>query len=1127
MSVLANRFRLEAHIGEGALATVWRARDLVTGERVAIKRLKEAATSPSMRRRLRREARAVEQLDHPHVVRAICLDDDAQGRPFLALELVAGEALSVALHGQRPLGYLVPVVDQILSALAYAHARGVVHRDLTPNNVVVTRGAAGRPHIKLLDFGFARVQGEPETDDSKATFGSPGYMSPEQAAGATAVGPSTDLYALAAIAWEVFTGAVPFDGRNATEVLMRHLSDPLPPFKPRAGLACPPGIAGWLARGLAKDPADRFASAGSMRRAFARLFDHTMSETLTGIQRTVDDGPPSSADVVSTSSFSHASVVGVIDATRMPLVGRSGTREWLWNAVIEVSHRHKARCLVMEGDAGVGTSRLGDWLLEMVAEQGWMQTGRGHWLRGHVRSGLAEALIGLWDLKPDPDALRRAFGHELASRDLVALARWLDRPSRRPPQGAILRALALTARRQPVLLFLDGFDRAHALEREAVAQLVDGLRRAKVPMLLLLCAQTPSPGMGEVEGPVDELLRGREDGTSLRRIRRLSRPEVVELLQQRMVIHPDAAGAIAKAARGVALYAVLAVELLIAEGALQAEDGLYIGQRDPLPLPRTLGELARAWLLAGFNQQGHGALLRDLAERLAVVGEAFGFELVEEVGAAFGLDAMTLETGIDGLVRLGVLKDVAEDAFAFRHPVLRRALLDGVLGRTDATMIHRRIAEAKSRWRPDAGEALAVEIAAHYRAAADLHRAVEALLLAANRAERSWRLARASTLFARAERWLDQLAGMTSLDPLRLAARAGRATASLAAGEWGRAARLAQRLGESAKQQGDVDYQAEAARIIATVYLREGRLADAARVIVATVQPDQKTIRAGLELVRARLEARRGALESAWTLARAASGRFRAAAEGRGEAEANLMLGELSLRLGDQAKSLEGFAQAVKLAGAAGDDRLGGRAGIRLGDLLRASGDLPGALQALDRALVSFERVGDLAGVARTRRAQGDVNRGLGQGVRASAAYRAAAGDFQTIGDRFQLGVCLTQLGRLAIQRGVLEEADAALTEAAAAFQSVEDPLRQAFITAYLAQVSHRRRMFRARDAHLQQVLRADATQPLVSADFAEILEEIARSLPRVDPRRAALRARARAAWLRVGATDRADALAE
>jgi serine/threonine protein kinase len=236
------------------MGAVYRATDLRTGGPVAVKALHPAlARDPVYRERLRREALAAAALTSPRVVRVVDLDADAEP-PYIVLEFVAGETLQERLRreGRLPPGEAVAVVLEIARALEDAHAHGIVHRDLTPRNVMLADG-----RVKVLDFGIARVAELPGLTAPGAVLGTPAYAPPEWASGAA--DGRADLYALGVILFALLEGHVPFRGPTAAAVLRQHEAAPLPQTA-----HTPPALLPVLRRCLAKDPGQRYQTAAEL-----------------------------------------------------------------------------------------------------------------------------------------------------------------------------------------------------------------------------------------------------------------------------------------------------------------------------------------------------------------------------------------------------------------------------------------------------------------------------------------------------------------------------------------------------------------------------------------------------------------------------------------------------------------------------------------------------------------------------------------------------------------------------------------------------------------------------------------------------------------------------------------------
>jgi serine/threonine protein kinase len=258
----ADRYLVEARIGHGGMATVWRAQDTVLDRTVALKRLRPAMQEdPEAMARFVRETRTVARLSHPGIVQVLDGGEDGQG-PFLAMELIDGEDLKTRLRRE---GSLAPseaarIGAQVATTLDFAHRHGVVHRDIKSQNVLIDRDG----NAKLADFGIAHLlagSGESRLTRSGMMVGTSDYLAPEQAEGRPVDG-RTDVYSLGIVLWECLTGELPFPGDNFVNVAMRQVNDPLP--DPRSvAPAVSPRLAACVVRAAAKRPEDRYPDAAA------------------------------------------------------------------------------------------------------------------------------------------------------------------------------------------------------------------------------------------------------------------------------------------------------------------------------------------------------------------------------------------------------------------------------------------------------------------------------------------------------------------------------------------------------------------------------------------------------------------------------------------------------------------------------------------------------------------------------------------------------------------------------------------------------------------------------------------------------------------------------------------------
>ncbi|MCO4743905.1 MAG: protein kinase [Proteobacteria bacterium] len=438
-------FRLHNPIASGGMGTVWLAEHREQGVAVAIKILgSQVANDPQYLSSFRDEVRAVAKLDHPSIVMvldygevtteaAAASDELVAGTPWLAMELASGGTLK-SLAGRLRWTELKPVLLAILDALAHAHARGVIHRDLKPGNVLISTRKDQRPGLKLTDFGIAHALGDSDKSGEQEAWvaGTPMYMSPEQIMGEWRdYGPWTDLYSLGCMTYLLCTGEGPYEKRPGHALMMAQMHSEPRPFVPKHRL--PEGFGSWLSRLMAKDRNARFQCAADAARELLALdaditgdfapfsgLDHDVSDTL---RNTLDDRtcfgeswrlallesptPPPISDTWSTEFAPPAEARSPSKGARLirprgprvppvwrrpmpaapppkligagrslyglravPLVGRHEERDQIWEALQRVEQGRRAEAIVIRGPAGAGKSRLVEWACQRAHETG-------------------------------------------------------------------------------------------------------------------------------------------------------------------------------------------------------------------------------------------------------------------------------------------------------------------------------------------------------------------------------------------------------------------------------------------------------------------------------------------------------------------------------------------------------------------------------------------------------------------------------------------------------------------------------------------------------------------------------------------------------------------------------------
>ncbi len=271
------KYEVLAELGHGAMGTVYKARDPVLGRLVALKTMSEALlVEEEMKERFLREARSAAQLQHPNIVTIYDFDPDAEGGPFIAMELLDGHSLSQLMDDESPmlLEDKIHLVVQVCRGLDFAHKRGVIHRDIKPGNIqVLPDGTA-----KILDFGIARREDTTLKTKTGLVMGTPNYMAPEQIIGSP-VDHRADMWALGIILYEVLNGRRPFDSETVPSLIYRIVHQSLPSLEARK-LGVPQELVDVVNKVLAKDPNARFRDMAEFAGALQRSLGAPVSEAV-------------------------------------------------------------------------------------------------------------------------------------------------------------------------------------------------------------------------------------------------------------------------------------------------------------------------------------------------------------------------------------------------------------------------------------------------------------------------------------------------------------------------------------------------------------------------------------------------------------------------------------------------------------------------------------------------------------------------------------------------------------------------------------------------------------------------------------------------------------------------------
>ncbi|AGL14357.1 serine/threonine-protein kinase [Actinoplanes sp. N902-109] len=314
---VGDRYRLIERLGTGGMSVVWRGHDEILGRPVAVKVLaRPLADDFRFRSRLRQEAHAAARLNHPHVTSVFDFGfDEDLTLPYVVMELNDGEPVSARLRREGPFPWraAVTIAAQVASALATAHDQGIVHRDVTPANIMLTGAGA-----KVVDFGISALTGQRDAAADGSLLGTPAYLAPERLGGGP-VAPPADVYALGVLLHRCLTGRLPWPAGTTTEALRAHLYEQPEPVPSLPGL--PPSVGELCLRCLAKNPADR-PTAAELAESLASLVGVLCPPAPSGVPR------PSfvrrlSAAIVARRQRLHAAVVTLVLLATLGLVWTS------------------------------------------------------------------------------------------------------------------------------------------------------------------------------------------------------------------------------------------------------------------------------------------------------------------------------------------------------------------------------------------------------------------------------------------------------------------------------------------------------------------------------------------------------------------------------------------------------------------------------------------------------------------------------------------------------------------------------------------------------------------------------------------------------------------------------------
>ncbi|MBT3218030.1 MAG: tetratricopeptide repeat protein [Proteobacteria bacterium] len=675
-------FELNERLAAGGMGEVWSGKHLEQNVPVAVKVLNlRLSDKPTYRTAFRREIEAVARLEHPNIVmvfdhgevslEAAQMSENRliAGTPFLALEMVTGGSLSNRA-GRMSWSEIRAVLLDLLSALAHAHARGVIHRDIKPGNVLIDKVA------KLTDFGLAHAMHLAGGVNEATPGGTPSYMAPEQFRGSwRSYGPWTDLYALGCLGWALATGRAPFPGKVWSEVMESQLTQAPPPFLTH--ISVPLGFESWLRRLLRKDRRRRFQTAADAAHALDQLDDVVLEpahpqalppdvlEDKSTMLNECDD--PSTTTLVATEIPGQISGIpvlpryhepieedeapplpptwrqhsparsirlvgaglGMYGLRPIPMVGRKKERDVLWHELRAVTEFGTPRLVALVGPVGCGKSRLAEWLCERASEVGAAQAlsaihtsipgpthGLARMMARHFRCvGLGGHPLVLYLATELANlGVSQAWEAEaLANYIAPGEGRYYNSPQERC--AALHRILVAMGRKRPVVVWADDVQWGSDFLRFA-SYLMH--HRTPAPVLIVVTARDTGLAARPAERAQVANLVSHQNASQLD-LSLLSPTESSALIRQLLFLEGELADRVQERVGGNPLFAVRLVGDWVQRGILEpAEGGFRLKPGVTVDLPDDLHEV---WFAAVEGAlRGSTAKARLTLELAAALG---------------------------------------------------------------------------------------------------------------------------------------------------------------------------------------------------------------------------------------------------------------------------------------------------------------------------------------------------------------------------------------------------------------------------------------------------------------------------------------------------------------------------
>jgi tetratricopeptide (TPR) repeat protein/predicted Ser/Thr protein kinase len=993
---ILDTYDIQRVLGRGGMGTVYLAYDRSLGREVAIKVLAEnLAQDPRCVEDFRVEATAAARIVSPYVT-TIYSVAEIDGGPIIVMEYVRGESLRalIARRGALPAEEILEVGTQIVDALRAAHEQGVVHRDIKPDNVLISDNGVA----KVMDFGIARVAGSDAKGDARdaGPVGTAAYMAPEQSKGMS--DHRADLYALGAVMYEMATARLPFEAESPEAVIARKLSD-VPVLPNRLGADLPPALERLIMKLLERDPGLRPADAQSVHASLREIAKAGMAARTT--PRTGRGRRQRS-----TGDF------------RAELVGRQAEMNVAIDA-LERASLSSGRTLLIGGEAGVGKTRLLDEVARAALERDFLVLSGACLSRDAAvpyfpfLAAVRSVLEAPASQSPGREEIRAVLREEAAELSLLvpylgtSIARSVSggTETTSEPRGgregifdALTELIRRLASQSPVLLTLDDVHWIDASSLHLLHHLARSTREAPVLLAASYRPDEIAAGAGELS---DALARLRvEDGVTELVLQRLDPPQFTDLLHELLhqpLFTEEFVRSLYQQTQGNPLFTVELLKAMRDEGLLVEEKGRWVSTEDVvgIRMPRKVREAVERRI------DRLSADERAILECAAVQGKTFVSEIVSEV---LGTDRLLLLRTLQSLERTHQIVRYEGKSYRFDHPLLWDSLYESISDELRREY-HLRIAGAlETRHAKDPTPVLYL-LADHYYKAGDFARALPYLERAGERA---------MALFAHDE----------------------------ALGHYTRALECLEHTADGA---GSVEGVLQIRKELGKICLALGRLDAAlqnyevAQGLCQAYGDDPGAAR--FTKLMGDVEFSRSNWEAALRLYEEAGGIYLALSDLQGQADVFRSMGNVYFERGELAQVLEYYGRTLALGEQADDPQLVARACNNLGATANVMGERQKAIEYYRRSMENYKRAEDKFGEAQTFHNIGMTYAELHNWAEAVNFYRRSVAVSEDMQETELLAISRLALAEAEARLGQLDQADANCHRAMATFISRNDRL--------------------------------------------------------------------------------------